>query len=92
MNNQQLPTSTPRIWQFVRSNLFLPMNIALVSNVLLLGIGATHVWNVYQGFRSTLESQLALERQGNEIKYLDEVLTMSAKMSSTSGNSYWEKR
>jgi methyl-accepting chemotaxis protein PixJ len=92
MNNQQLPTSTPRIWQFVRSNLFLPMNIALVSNVLLLGIGATHVWNVYQGFRSTLDSQLALERKGHEVKYLDEVVTMSAKMSSTSGNSYWEKR
>jgi methyl-accepting chemotaxis protein PixJ len=92
MNNQQLPTATPRIWQFVRSHLFLPMNIALVSNVLLLGIGATHVWHVYQGFRSQVESQFELERKSNEIKYLDEVLTMSARMSSTSGNSYWEKR
>jgi methyl-accepting chemotaxis protein PixJ len=92
MNNQQLPTSTPRIWQFVRSNLFLPMNIALVSNVLLLVIGATHIGNVYAKFRSTVENQFELERKGNEIKYLDEVLTMSARMSSTSGNSYWEKR
>ncbi len=92
MNNQQLPTSTPRIWQFVRSNLFLPMNIALVSNVLLLGTGATHIAHVYQGFRSAVENQLELERKGHEIKYLEEVLTMSAKMSSTSGNSFWEKR
>ncbi len=92
MDNQQLPTATPRIWQFVRSRLFLPMNIVLVSNVLLLSIGALHVWQVYQGLRSTVESQFEIERKGNEIKYLDEVLTMSARMSATSGNSYWEKR
>jgi twitching motility protein PilJ len=68
------------------------MNIALVSNVLLLGTGATHIAHVYQGFRSAVENQLELERKGHEIKYLEEVLTMSAKMSSTSGNSFWEKR
>ena len=92
MNNQQLPTSPPRIWQFVRSRLFLPMNIALVSNVLLLGIGAMHIGQVYQELSSTVERQIEIERKSNEVKYLDEVLTMSARMSATSGNSYWEKR
>lgn len=92
MNNQQLTTSSPSLWHFVRSRLFLPMNIALVSNVLLLGLGAAHVGNVYRGFRSTVENQFEIERKINEVKYLNEVLTTSAQLSATSGNSYWEKR
>ncbi len=92
MNSKQLPVSTNKIRQFVQSHLFLPMNVALISNVLLIGIAVTNIWHVYQGFRDTVERQFEIESRSGEIKYLDEVLTMSARMATTTGNLDWEKR
>ncbi len=92
MNNQQLPTSTQRIRQFVRSHLFLPMNVVIAGNVLFLGLAAANIWNAYQEFRHTLEQQLEMEKRSSEVKYLGEFLTASARMAATTGNSQWEKR
>ncbi len=92
MNNQQLPILTQRIRRFVRSHLFLPMNIAIASNILFLGLAAANIWNAYQEFRHTVEHQLEIEKRSSEVKYLGEFLTTSARMAATTGNSQWEKR
>jgi methyl-accepting chemotaxis protein PixJ len=92
MNSKQLPISTNKIRQFVQSHLFLPMNVALIANVLLIGILVTNTWNDYQAFRDTVERQFKIENKSGEIKYLGEVLTMSARIAATTGDLGWEKR
>jgi methyl-accepting chemotaxis protein PixJ len=68
------------------------MTITMASSLLLVGGSAASIWQIYHGFRHTVERQFELEKRGSEIKYLDEVLTMSARMAVTTGNSRWEKR
>jgi methyl-accepting chemotaxis protein PixJ len=68
------------------------MTITMASSLLLVGGSAASIWQVYHGFRHTVERQFELEKRSSEIKYLDEVLTMSARMAVTTGNSRWEKR
>jgi methyl-accepting chemotaxis protein PixJ len=68
------------------------MTITMASSLLLVGGSAASIWQVYHGFRHTVERQFELEKLSSEIKYLDEVLTMSARMAVTTGNSRWEKR
>ncbi len=92
MNSKQLPISTNKIRQFVQSHLFLPMNVALIANVLLIVILVTNTWNDYQAFQDTVEHQFEIKSKSGEIKYLDEVLTMSARIAATTGDLSWEKR
>jgi methyl-accepting chemotaxis protein PixJ len=92
MNSKQPPLSIQKVQQFVRSNLVSTMTITMASSLLLVGGSAASIWQVYHGFRHTVERQFELEKRSSEIKYLDEVLTMSARMAVTTGNSRWEKR
>ncbi len=92
MNSKQPPLSIQKVQQFVRSNLVSTMTITMASSLLLVGGSAASIWQVYHGFRHTVERQFELEKRVSEIKYLDEVLTMSARMAVTTGNSRWEKR
>jgi methyl-accepting chemotaxis protein PixJ len=92
MNSKPLPTAVQTVQQFVRSNLVPTMTITIASSLLLTGGSAANIWQVYQGFRHTVERQFEMEKRSSEIKYLDEVLTMSARMAATTGNAKWEKR
>lgn len=49
-------------------------------------------WQAYYNFNSITKNEFKLQRLSDEITYLDEVLTMSARMNAATGNSIWEQR
>lgn len=65
--------------------------LAAVSTV-MVGISAKNTWNVYQNFQSAISKNFELQDLSGEIVYLDEVLTMSARMAASTGNVDWEER
>ena len=46
----------------------------------------------YRAFNQLVDNELRLQRLSNRITYLDEVLTMSARMSAATGDPRWEER
>jgi len=65
--------------------------LLLLSFALLFSLGwYTHKFN--QEFEAEGLQVIRLERITHEIVYLDEVLTMSAKMMASTGDEYWVKR
>lgn len=78
--------------RFERSPLWF-LNVALVVTFVAL---SWVVWSIYSvGFReASKQNALALEVEelGGKIIYLDEVLTMSARMAAETGDSSWEQR
>ncbi|MCG9889951.1 MAG: methyl-accepting chemotaxis protein [Thermosynechococcaceae cyanobacterium MS004] len=78
--------------QFVRSNLVATITVTLTSSLLLTGASTWNLWNIYKGFRSTVAKQFQLERSSGQIVHLDEVLTMSARMAASTGDTQWETR
>ncbi|MEH2159452.1 MAG: ATP-binding protein [Nostoc sp.] len=49
-------------------------------------------WQVYYNFNSIIKNEFKLQILSDKITYLDEVLTMSARMNAATGNSNWEQR
>lgn len=49
-------------------------------------------WQAYLNFNSIIKHELKLQNLSDRITYLDEVLTMSARMNAATGNSFWERR
>ena len=71
--------------------------IALLNIVLLVEfvfVAVMMITMVYseQQVRTSMERQVRLERLQGDILHLDEVLTMSARMSAASGDLQWEER
>jgi methyl-accepting chemotaxis protein PixJ len=85
-------TPLARAKQFVRSNLVATITVTLTGSLLLTGASTWKIWNIYKGFRSTVEKQFQLEKSSGEIVHLDEVLTMSARMAASTGDLKWEAR
>ena len=65
--------------------------LAAVSTI-MVGISAKNTWNVYQNFESNIKTNINLQNLSGDIVYLDEVLTMSARMAASTGNVDWEER
>ncbi|MGJ5627836.1 sensor histidine kinase [Nostoc sp. CALU 1950] len=49
-------------------------------------------WQAYHSFNSITKYEFKLQTLSDEITYLDEVLTMSARMNAATGNVFWEQR
>ncbi|MEB3220052.1 MAG: ATP-binding protein [Nostocales cyanobacterium 94392] len=49
-------------------------------------------WRAHNKFKNIIVYELQLHNLSNQIVYLDEVLTMSARMNAATGNQMWEKR
>ncbi|MEH1828450.1 MAG: ATP-binding protein [Nostoc sp.] len=49
-------------------------------------------WQVYHSFNNITKYEFKLQTLSDEITYLDEVLTMSARMNAATGNFIWEQR
>lgn len=49
-------------------------------------------WRAYKQFKNIVVYELKLQTLSDEFIYLDEVLTMSARMNAATGNQKWEKR
>jgi methyl-accepting chemotaxis protein len=66
--------------------------VPLILTVALCGGTGLYVWNLYNSFKKVQTEDLKILELGNEITYLDEVLTASARLLVTSNNKQWEER
>jgi len=68
------------------------LSIALVVTVLALIAGLWSAYDPYQRFSITVQRNTRIEELRGRIVFLDEVLTMSARMSAATGDPDWEDR
>jgi signal transduction histidine kinase len=72
-----------------------PSEVVSISVLLTLGLFVPQIWiswQAYLNFNGIIKHELKLQKLSDKITYLDEVLTMSAKMNAATGNSLWEQR
>jgi methyl-accepting chemotaxis protein PixJ len=74
------------------SRLAPAISLSLGLSSLLFAISAGTVARTYFGFNPTISRQFTLQNLSDRVIYLDEVLTMSARMGSATGNLAWEER
>ena len=73
----------------------LPSQVVSASVFLTLCLFMPQIWiswQTYLNFNSIIKHELKLQNLSDRITYLDEVLTMSARMNAATGNSFWERR
>lgn len=73
----------------------LTMKVSTVALVLTIGLFAGlgwHVWDTYRDFKSTQMKVFRLNELSGIVVHLDEVLTMSARMTAATGDLRWEQR
>ena len=81
--------TTTRLGQRFPGVFLTVMVVLTVAVVVWLG------WSVYEAYRSVRQAEaltLRIERLLGRIIYLDEVLTMSARMAAATGEASWEER
>jgi PAS domain S-box-containing protein len=77
------PTASFPMWAFTAAVCF--------TIAVFVGLGA-HTWNSYQAAKRLQGRDLQLLKLCGMVTYLDEVLTMSARMAATTGKPRWEER
>jgi methyl-accepting chemotaxis protein PixJ len=87
-----IPKRESKLTNFVRNNLIATIGTTIVGSLVVTGFSSWQIWSIYQGFRSTVTKQFTLQKNTEQIKYLDEVLTMSARMAASTGNLQWQQR
>jgi methyl-accepting chemotaxis protein PixJ len=73
-------------------NLLPSLGIAAAISAGLVGVSAWKTWSVYQQFQQAVTLNFQLQKLSDRSVYLDEVLTMSARMLATTGDPKWEIR
>jgi len=68
------------------------LNGFLIGSLIFAGASALTTYNIYRNFQVTINRDIRLSQLSGKITYLDEVLTMSARMSASTGDPQWEKR
>ncbi|WP_414514679.1 sensor histidine kinase [Nostoc sp. PCC 9305] len=74
---------------------FASSQLITVTVLLTLLLFIPQVWlnlEAYYNFNSITKNEFKLQILSDEIAYLDEVLTMSARMNAATGNTIWEQR
>ena len=70
-------------------------------NILLIPLALTvalctgmgwYVWDLYNNYKKIQTQSLRIQDLSNQITYLDEVLTSSARLAATTGDKRWEER
>jgi len=68
------------------------LTVAIAVTLLLLVSVGVKVWTGYRKMEKLMTTELKTQRLIDEIVYLNEVLTMSARMGAATGQSQWEER
>jgi signal transduction histidine kinase len=78
---------------YFTNKFFMPLlSLAVVFSLGLVAIGSWNTWQISHSFNLKITPELELQRLSDEIIYLDEVLTMSARMAAATGDLQWENR
>ncbi len=91
-NEGQSPSPLQGLRKFVRANLVSTITATIAGSLLLTGVSTFNIWNIYNGFQSTISKQFELRKISDTLVYQDEVLTMSARMLVSTGDLQWETR
>jgi methyl-accepting chemotaxis protein PixJ len=90
--NLATPKSTNPVQSFLQKNLITTIVISTCINLGLTGAATWSVWNTSQQLETTVSRQDRQQELNSKVIYLDELLTMSARMYTTTGQAMWEKR
>ncbi|WP_392534125.1 sensor histidine kinase [Nostoc sp. C117] len=74
---------------------FVSSQLVTLTVLLTLLLFIPQIWlnlQAYYNFNSITKNEFKLQILSDQITYLDEVLTMSARMNAATGNSIWEER
>jgi methyl-accepting chemotaxis protein PixJ len=96
LNSQTLPgqsqTWRERFQLLAKNRLVTTVILSAGLNFGLTSFSTWQVWNTSQNLQNTVRKATQLRTLSGDVIYLDEVLTMSARMSASTGQSLWEKR
>jgi methyl-accepting chemotaxis protein PixJ len=90
--NPATPKSTGQVQSFLQKHLISTIIISTCINLGLTGAATWSVWNTSQQLEITVSKQDRQQDLSSKLTYLDEVLTMSARMYTNTGQAMWEKR
>ncbi|BAU63748.1 methyl-accepting chemotaxis sensory transducer [Stanieria sp. NIES-3757] len=74
-------------WQYLK--IFL---IPMVFTIFIGGSVTWYIWDMYKTFQRIQTQDAKILNLSNQITYLDEVLTSSARLAATTNNKRWEER
>jgi methyl-accepting chemotaxis protein PixJ len=81
-----------RLQSGLQARLIPTITVSVLFSLALTGTSAWNIWRIYQGLQSTITKQFKLQERSGQVIYLDEVLTMSARMAASTGDLQWEER
>ncbi|MEM9137056.1 MAG: methyl-accepting chemotaxis protein [Cyanobacteria bacterium P01_F01_bin.42] len=96
-NNGDIQLSSKRsLIQQLQSNLqarLVPtITVSVLFSLALTGGSIWNTWRIYHGLQNTVTRQFKLKETSKDVVYLDEVLTMSARMAASTGKLGWQER
>src|SRR6478752_7726427 len=81
-----------RLSTLFNQNLIKVVGITIVLSLLLFSLIVGYIWIMYANFNELINKQFTVARLSDDVVWLDEVLTMSARMSALTGDPAWEAR
>ncbi|MEM9136716.1 MAG: methyl-accepting chemotaxis protein, partial [Cyanobacteria bacterium P01_F01_bin.42] len=90
--SQSKSSLVSRLRQLVRIHLVETVVTTIVCSTMVTGWCIWNVGRTYQGFQSVITEEFELQKQADKIMYVDEVLTMSARLAASTGDLQWEER
>jgi methyl-accepting chemotaxis protein PixJ len=95
--DNKTPLGQPQTWRerfqvLAKNRLVATVIVSACLNFGLTSFSTWQVWNTSQSLQNTVRKATQLRTLSGDVIYLDEVLTMSARMSASTGQSLWEKR
>ncbi len=77
---------------FLNANLTEVIGSLVILSLILFGGSIWNTWTAYRGFKDNITKEFKLQDLSGQIVHLDEVLTMSARLAASTGETRWENR
>ena len=66
--------------------------MTVAGSLLITGASTWNIWSIYNSFQSVVVKGVELQKISSDLLYQDEALTMSARMSASTGDPQWSTR